>query len=47
LGSIRLPDRLWSGVVTLVENKRPPDEVKDAVFKMHKDIANFFIPGSE
>ncbi len=46
LGSIHLPDRLWSGVVTLVENKRPPDEVKDAVFKMHKDIANFYIPGS-
>lgn len=46
LESIRLPARLWTGVVTLVDKKRPSDEVKDAVFKMHKDIANFFIPGS-
>ncbi len=46
LGSIGLPASLWTGVVTLVDNKRPPAEVKDAVFKMHKDIANFFIPGS-
>ena len=46
LESIRLPPELWTGRVTLVDNKRPPDEVKDAVFKMHKDIANFFIPGS-
>lgn len=46
LESIRLPARLWSGVVTLVDNKGSADEVKDAVFKMHKDIANFFIPGS-
>jgi hypothetical protein len=41
-----LPPALWTGVVTLVENKRSSDEVKDAVFKMHKDIANFYIPGS-
>ena len=47
LESIGLPARLWTGVVTLVDNKRPPDEVKDAVFQMHKDIANFFIPGIE
>jgi hypothetical protein len=46
LGPIHLPPELWTGVVTLVNNKRPPDEVKDAVFKMHKDIANFYIPGS-
>jgi hypothetical protein len=41
-----LPPALWTGVVTLVENKRSSDEVKDAVFKMHKDVANFYIPGS-
>jgi hypothetical protein len=46
LGSIHLPAALWTDVVTLVNNKRPQGEVKDAVFKMHKDIANFYIPGS-
>jgi hypothetical protein len=46
LESIRLPATPWTDVVTLVTNKRPQDEVKDAVFKMHKDVANFFIPGS-
>jgi hypothetical protein len=46
LESIRLPATLWTDVVTLVDNKRPQGEVKDAVFKMHKDIANYFIPGS-
>jgi hypothetical protein len=46
LGSIRLPERLWSGVVTLVDNGASQDDVKEAVFKMHKDIADFYIPGS-
>jgi hypothetical protein len=46
LQSINLPARLWQPVVTLVNNKASPDEVKQAVFKMHKDIADFYIPGS-
>jgi hypothetical protein len=46
LGSINLPDRLWSNVVTLVNKGASEDEVKEAVFKMHKDIADFYIPGS-
>jgi hypothetical protein len=46
LESIHLPDNLWSGVVTLVNNKASADDVKEAVFKMHKDIADFYIPGS-
>jgi hypothetical protein len=46
LTSIHLPDRLWNGVVTLVNNGASQDDVKDAVFKMHKDIADFYIPGS-
>lgn len=46
LGSINLPDRLWSNVVTLVNKGASQDEVKEAVFKMHKDIADFYIPGS-
>jgi hypothetical protein len=44
--SINLPDRLWSNVVTLVNNGASQDDVKQAVFKMHKDIADFYIPGS-
>jgi hypothetical protein len=46
LSSINLPDKLWGGVVTLVNNGATADQVKDAVFKMHKDIADFYIPGS-
>jgi hypothetical protein len=46
LQSINLPQNLWVGVVTLINNKGSADDVKDAVFKMHKDIANYFIPGS-
>lgn len=46
LSEIKLPEKLWINVVTSVENGSPVDAVKDAVFKMHKDVANFFIPGS-
>jgi hypothetical protein len=46
LETIHLPPRLWNGVVTAVADKRPTGEVKDAIFKMHKDVANFYIPGS-
>jgi hypothetical protein len=44
--SIHLPERLWTDVVTLVYKNASADDVKQAVFKMHKDIADFFIPGS-
>jgi hypothetical protein len=46
LTSIELPDTLWGQVVTLVNNGASQDDVKQAVFKMHKDIADFYIPGS-
>jgi hypothetical protein len=46
LSSINLPDGLWSNVVTLVNKGASEDEVKEAVFKMHKDIADYYIPGS-
>lgn len=46
LGSINLPSRLWQPVVDLVNKGGTADEVKEAVFKMHKDIADFYIPGS-
>jgi hypothetical protein len=44
--SIHLPPRLWNELVTLVYNRRSQDEVKNAVFKMHKDVANFFLADS-
>jgi hypothetical protein len=46
LESIHLPPGLWNEVVAAVADKRPTGDVKDAIFKMHKDIANFYIPGS-
>jgi hypothetical protein len=46
LTAIHLPENLWTNVVTLVNNKGAVDAVKQAVFKMHKDIADYFIPGS-
>ncbi len=46
LESIHLPEGLWVEVVTLVNNKASPKDVKQAVFKMHKDVADFYIPGS-
>jgi hypothetical protein len=46
LQSINVPENLWIGLVTLVDNKASADDVKKGVFKMHKDIADYFIPGS-
>jgi hypothetical protein len=46
LTSINLPPRLWRPVVDLVNKGGSADDVKQAVFKMHKDIADFYIPGS-
>jgi hypothetical protein len=46
LTSINLPPRLWQPVVDLVNKGGSADDVKQAVFKMHKDIADFYIPGS-
>ena len=38
---IGLPENLWVGVVTAIDNKGSQDEVKDAVFKMHDDVAAY------
>jgi len=42
---IKLPPTLWSGVVALIDKKAPSSEVSDAVFKMHKDVTDYFIKG--
>ena len=38
---ISLPNNLWIDVVNAVNKKASKDEVKDAVFKMHDDVAAY------
>lgn len=38
---IGLPENLWMGVVTAINNKAPENDVKEAVFKMHDDVAAY------
>jgi hypothetical protein len=41
LSEIGLPENLWMSVVTAINNKAPENDVKDAVFKMHDDVAAY------
>jgi hypothetical protein len=41
MSEIGLPENLWMGVVTAINNKAPQGELKDAVFKMHDDVAAY------
>ena len=41
MSEIGLPENLWIGVVTAVNSKAPEADVKDAVFKMHDDVAAY------
>ncbi|HEX7531615.1 MAG TPA: hypothetical protein VF340_00105 [Methyloceanibacter sp.] len=41
MSEIGLPENLWMGVVTAINNKAPEADVKDAVFKMHDDVAAY------
>ena len=43
---IRLPSKLWMGVVTGINTERPVNEVKEAVFKMHEDVPSYFLGGT-
>jgi hypothetical protein len=38
---IGLPENLWMGLVTAINDKSSQDDVKDAVFKMHNDVADY------
>ncbi len=38
---VGLPNNLWLDVVNAVKGKAPKDEVKNAVFKMHDDVAAY------
>jgi hypothetical protein len=40
---IKLPPQLWTSLVTMVANKASFDQVKDEVFKMHKDVAEHLL----
>lgn len=41
MSEIGLPENLWIGVVNAVNSKASPSDVKDAVFKMHDDVAAY------
>ena len=41
MSEIGMPENLWMGVITAVNNKAPEADVKDAVFKMHDDVAAY------
>ena len=43
--AIGLPPQLWSNLVALIARKAPADQVKDEVFKMHKEVAAHFLNG--
>lgn len=38
---IGMPENLWIGVVNAIDNKASEAELKDAVFKMHDDVAAY------
>ena len=41
MSEVGLPETLWMGVVNAINNKAPQGDVKDAIFKMHDDVAAY------
>lgn len=41
MSEIGLPENLWIGVVNAINNKASEGDVKEAVFKMHDDVATY------
>jgi hypothetical protein len=41
MSEIGMPENLWIGVVTAINNKASEGDVKEAVFKMHDDVATY------
>jgi hypothetical protein len=41
MSEVGLPENLWRGVVDAINNKAPQAELKDAIFKMHDDVAAY------
>ena len=41
MSEVGLPENLWIGVVNAINDKAPQGDVKDAIFKMHDDVAAY------
>jgi hypothetical protein len=41
MSEVGLPENLWIGVVNAINNKAPQGELKNAIFKMHDDVAAY------
>ncbi len=41
MSEIGMPENLWIGLVNAINSKAPEGDVKDAVFKMHDDVATY------
>ena len=41
MSEVGLPENLWIGVVNAIDDKASQDAMKDAVFKMHDDVAAY------
>jgi hypothetical protein len=41
MSEIGLPENLWIGLVNAIKSNAPEGDVKDAVFKMHDDVAAY------
>jgi hypothetical protein len=41
MSEIGVPENLWIGLVNAINSKAPESDVKDAVFKMHGDVAAY------
>jgi hypothetical protein len=40
---LKLPPQLWMPLVQSIAAKKPFDEVREAVFKMHKDVTDYLV----
>ena len=43
----KLPKHLWGGVVHSIDRKAPQGDVKNAIFKMHDDVADYLLKQAE
>ena len=41
MSEIGLPDTMWMGVVSAIDNEASPRELKEAIFKMHDGVASY------
>ena len=41
MGEVGVPENLWIGVLNAINDKTPQGTLKDAVFKMHDEVAAY------